>query len=160
LIPIGRGFPDLHQAGGAWSRLVEGALEMATKRRSGRFSLEEDRQLMLMASDGATVEAAAANFRASPETIERKVAKFGIQLKSAAWAERQKAVRAALLAGNAKVASRSKDPWTLEEDSQLRASLAEGQTVRMIVSQSKRTTRAIRRRAEILELSWLKAKAR
>jgi hypothetical protein len=133
---------------------------MATKRRSGRFSLEEERQLIMMASNGATVEVAAARFNASPETIERKVAKFGIQLKSSAWAERQQAARAALLAGNANVASRSREPWTPEEDNQLRASLAEGQTVRAIACHSKRTTRAIRRRAEILELSWLRAKTK
>jgi hypothetical protein len=132
---------------------------MNQKQRSGRFSLEEDRQLMLMASNGTTIEAAAAKFRASTETIARKVAKFGIQLKSSAWAERQQAARAVLLAGNAKVGSRSREPWTHEEDDQFRASWAEGQTVRSIASHSKRTTRAIRRRAEILELSWLKAKA-
>jgi hypothetical protein len=133
---------------------------MAVKRRSGRFSLEEDRQLISMASNGATIEAAAAKFGALPETITRKVAKFGIQLKSSAWSERQRAARAALLAGNRQVASRSGEPWSMEEDNQLRAELAEGQTVRAIARQSKRTTRAIRRRAEILELSWLDAKSR
>ena len=131
---------------------------MQTKKRCGRFSLEEDRELMLMASNGATVEAAAAKFRTSPDTIERKVEKFGIKLKSSAWVERQQATRAVLLAGQPKVASRSRKPWTLEEDDQLQVSLAKGQTVRMIASRSKRTTRAIRRRAEILKLSWLRAK--
>jgi hypothetical protein len=133
---------------------------MAAKRRSGRFSLEENRQLMSMASNGATIEAAAAKFGALPETIKRKVAKLGIELKGSAWSERQRAARAALLAGNAQVASRSGEPWTVEEDNQLRASLAEGQTVRTIAGHSKRTTRAIRRRAEILELSWRDAKAK
>jgi hypothetical protein len=57
---------------------------MAAKRRSGRFSLEENRQLMSMASNGATIEAAAARFGALPETISRKVAKLGIRLKSSA----------------------------------------------------------------------------
>jgi hypothetical protein len=131
---------------------------MAVKRRSGRFSLEEDRQLMSTASNGATIEAAAAKFGALPETITRKVAKFGVQLKSSAWSERQQVAR--VLAGNRQVASRSGEPWSIEEDNQLRASLAEGQTVRTIARHSKRTTRAIRRRAEILELSWLDAKAK
>jgi hypothetical protein len=133
---------------------------MVAKRRSGRFSLEENRQLMSMASNGATIEAAAARFGALPETISRKVAKLGIQLKNSARSERQQAARAASLAGNTPVASRSREPWTTEEDKQLRASMAEGQTVRTIARHSKRTTRAIRRRAEILELSWLDAKAK
>jgi hypothetical protein len=133
---------------------------MAAKRRSGRFSLEENRQLMSMASNGATIEAAAARFGALPETISRKVAKLGIQLKNSARSERQQAARAALLTGSTPVASRSREPWTAEEDNQLRASVAEGQTVRTIARHSRRTTRAIRRRAEILELSWLDAKAK
>jgi hypothetical protein len=113
---------------------------------------------MLMASDGATIEAAAATFRASPETIARKVAKFGIQLKSAAQAERRQAARASLLISKPHVAARSREPWAIEEDNELRTSLAEGQTARTIANRSKRTTRAIRRRAEILGLSWLKAR--
>jgi hypothetical protein len=133
---------------------------MTAKRRSGRFSLEENRQLMSMASNGATIEAAAARFGALPETISLKVAKLGIQLKSSAWSERQRAARAALLAGKPQMASRSREPWTAEEDNELRAGLAEGQTVRTIARHSGRTTRAIRRRAEILGLSWLDAKAK
>jgi hypothetical protein len=105
---------------------------------------------MLMASNGATIEAAAAKFRASPETIARKVGKFGIQRKSSTRIERQQTARAALLSGNAGVASRAKEPWTLKEDNHLRAGLAQGQTARAIASELKRTTRAIRRRAEIL----------
>jgi hypothetical protein len=81
---------------------------------------------MLMVSNGVTIEAAVAKFRASPETIARKVGKFGIQLKSSAWIERQQTARAALLSGNTSVASRTREPWTPEEDHQLRASLAEG----------------------------------
>jgi hypothetical protein len=42
------------------------------------LSIPSDRQLILMASNGARVEAATAKFRASHETIKRKVAKFGI----------------------------------------------------------------------------------
>src|ERR1700720_1519137 len=45
---------------------------MAKKRRTGRFSLKEDRQLIQMAADLATVEEAAAILRTSVETIERK----------------------------------------------------------------------------------------
>jgi siroheme synthase (precorrin-2 oxidase/ferrochelatase) len=83
-----------------------------------------------------------------PETITRKVAKFGIQPKSSAWSECQQAARAALLVGNGQVASRSREPWTIDEDDRLRASLAEGQAVRAIARHSKRATRAICRRAE------------
>jgi hypothetical protein len=42
---------------------------MAEKRRKGRFSLKEDRQLIQMAADSATVEEAAAILRTSVETI-------------------------------------------------------------------------------------------
>ena len=62
---------------------------MASKRRLGRFSMKEDRQLIAMAATGATVAEAAAKFRTSAETIERKTEKFGIQLKRSA-AERTK----------------------------------------------------------------------
>jgi hypothetical protein len=133
---------------------------MAAKRRSGRFSLEENRQLMSMASNGATVEAAAARFGALPETIGRKVAKLGIQLKVRRG--RNGSVRRVRLCWPAtrQWRLRSREPRATEEDNQLRASVAEGQTVRPFARHSKRTTRAIRRRAEILELSWLGAKAK
>ena len=45
--------------------------EMAKKRRT-RFSLKEDRQLIQMAATSATLEEAAAIFRTSVDTIEKK----------------------------------------------------------------------------------------
>jgi hypothetical protein len=54
---------------------------MAKKRRNGRFILKEDRQLIQMAAVSATLEEAAAIFRTSVETIERKAERLGIKLK-------------------------------------------------------------------------------
>jgi hypothetical protein len=54
---------------------------MTKKRRNGRFSLKEDRQLIQMAAASATLEEAAAIFRTSVETIERKAERLGIKLK-------------------------------------------------------------------------------
>jgi hypothetical protein len=54
-------------------------------------------------------------------------------------------------------ASRSNEPRTLEEDNQLRVRMADGETARTIATHFKRTTRAVRRRAERLKLSWRKA---
>ncbi len=51
------------------------------KSRNGRFSLKEDRQLIQMAAASATLEEAAAIFRTSVETIERKAERLGIKLK-------------------------------------------------------------------------------
>ena len=51
------------------------------KSRNGRFSLKEDRQLIQMAAVSATLEEAAAIFRTSVETIERKAERLGIKLK-------------------------------------------------------------------------------
>jgi hypothetical protein len=53
---------------------------MAKKRRT-RFSLKEDRQLIQMAASSATLEKAAAIFRTSLDTIERKAKRLGIKLK-------------------------------------------------------------------------------
>jgi hypothetical protein len=55
-------------------------------------------------------------------------------------------------------APRSNEPWTSEEDNQLRILMAEGKTARTIAAHCNRSTRAIRRRTEILKLSWRKAK--
>ena len=55
---------------------------------------------------------------------------------------------------------RSNEPWTLEEDNQLRARMADGETARAVATHFERTTRAVRRRAERLKLSWRKAKGR
>ena len=54
---------------------------MAKRRGQGRFSLEEERQLIKMAAASATVEEAAAILRTSVETIERKAERLGIKLK-------------------------------------------------------------------------------
>lgn len=44
---------------------------MAKKRRHGRFGLKEERELIQMAADSATLEEAAAACRTTIETIER-----------------------------------------------------------------------------------------
>ena len=50
------------------------------KKRSGPFSLKEERQLIQMAATSARLEEAAAIFRTSVDTIENKCKKLGIQL--------------------------------------------------------------------------------
>jgi transcriptional regulator with GAF, ATPase, and Fis domain len=52
------------------------------KKRSGPFSLKEERQLIQMAATSATLEKAAAIFRTSVDTIERKAKRLGIKLKA------------------------------------------------------------------------------
>jgi hypothetical protein len=70
---------------GRRGRLPEGTEAKATKKlakkRRGRFSLEEDRQLIQMAATSATLEEAAAIFRTSVDTIEKKSKRLGIQLR-------------------------------------------------------------------------------
>jgi hypothetical protein len=51
------------------------------KKRSGRFSLKEERQLIQMAATSATLEEAAAIFRTSVDTIEKKSERLGIQFR-------------------------------------------------------------------------------
>ena len=51
------------------------------KKRSGPFSLKEDRQLIQMAATSATLEKAAAIFRTSVDAIERKAKRLRIKLK-------------------------------------------------------------------------------
>jgi hypothetical protein len=53
---------------------------MAKKRR-GRFSLKEERQLIQMAATSATLEEAAVIFRTSVDSIENKCKRLGIQLR-------------------------------------------------------------------------------
>jgi hypothetical protein len=53
---------------------------MAKKRR-GRFTWKEDRQLIQMAAASGTLEGAAATFGTSVETIKQKAEKLGIKLK-------------------------------------------------------------------------------
>ena len=52
---------------------------MAKKR--ARFTYAEDRHLIQMAAASATLEEAAATFKTSVETIQRKAEKRGIRLK-------------------------------------------------------------------------------
>jgi hypothetical protein len=54
---------------------------MARKRRPGRFTWKEDRELIAMAASGATVSELAAKFRTTVETIERKAKTLGIRIK-------------------------------------------------------------------------------
>jgi hypothetical protein len=54
---------------------------VAKRRGKGGFSLKEDRQLIQMAAASATLEEAAAVFRTSIETIERRAKRLGIKLK-------------------------------------------------------------------------------
>lgn len=56
------------------------------------------------------------------------------------------------------VTTRSRRPWSFEDDDQLRISMANGKSAPAIAVDLKRTTRAVRRRTEILKLSW-KAKS-
>jgi len=51
------------------------------KKRSGPFSLKEERQLIQMAATSTTLEKAAVIFRTSVDTIERKAKRLGIKLK-------------------------------------------------------------------------------
>ena len=51
------------------------------KKRSGPFSLKEERQLIQMAATSATLEEAAAIFRTSVDTVENKCKRLGIQLR-------------------------------------------------------------------------------
>jgi hypothetical protein len=51
------------------------------KKRTRRFSWKEDRQLIQMATASATLEEAAAMFRTSIETIERKAKLLGLRFK-------------------------------------------------------------------------------
>ena len=52
---------------------------MAKKR--ARFTYAEDRHLIQMAAASATLEEAAATFKTTIKTIERKARKLGIRLK-------------------------------------------------------------------------------
>jgi hypothetical protein len=51
------------------------------KKRTTRFSLKEDRQLIQMAATSATLEEAASIFRTSVDTIENRCKSLGIQLR-------------------------------------------------------------------------------
>ncbi len=51
------------------------------KKKRTRFTYEEDRQLIQMAAASATLEEAAAMFRTSIETIERKAKLLGLRIE-------------------------------------------------------------------------------
>ena len=51
------------------------------KKRSGRFSLKEERQLIQMAATSATMEEAAAILRTSVDAIEKKSERLGIEFR-------------------------------------------------------------------------------
>ena len=53
---------------------------MTGKRRQGRFSWKEDRELIAMAASGATVSQLAAKFRTTVETIRRKAKTLEVQI--------------------------------------------------------------------------------
>jgi len=62
------------------------------KKRSGRFSLKKERQLIQMAATSATLEEAAVIFQTSVDTIGTSCKRLGIQLRrrgrkapAAAW---------------------------------------------------------------------------
>jgi len=57
---------------------------MDGKRRPGRFSLKEERELIATAASGSTVSKLAAKFGRPAETIERKAIQLGIRLKGRA----------------------------------------------------------------------------
>jgi len=55
---------------------------------------------------------------------------------------------------------KSNDPWTEDEQDLLRAMILNGENAVSIARRLNRTTRAVRRRAEVLKLSWKAARAR
>jgi hypothetical protein len=56
--------------------------------------------------------------------------------------------------GNMNLIRRPRRPWKSEEDDQLRLSMTSGRSAPEIAVALERTTRSVRRRAEILKLSW------
>jgi len=54
---------------------------MVGKRRSGRFTLKNEHELIAMAANGATASEIAAKFKTSVKTIERKARALGISIR-------------------------------------------------------------------------------
>jgi DNA-binding NarL/FixJ family response regulator len=54
---------------------------MVGKRRPGRFTWKNERELIAMAVSGATASEIAAKFKTSVKTIERKARALGISLR-------------------------------------------------------------------------------
>jgi hypothetical protein len=125
-------------------------------RRVGRISLDDGRRILAMVSRDDTFEAIAMLLRRSPEAIEAKAKSLGLVRKGSAWRDQRQALCAALLSKKPEKSSlRAGKPWLPEDDRQLRRSICEGRSAREIAVQAQRTTRAVRRRAELLKLSWL-----
>jgi hypothetical protein len=54
---------------------------MVKRQKAGRFSFKEERLLLQMASERASIEAAAAKLRRPVSTIRKKALKMGVSLK-------------------------------------------------------------------------------
>jgi hypothetical protein len=55
---------------------------MVAKRRPGRFTLKDEREMIAMAANGAIASKIAAKFKTSVKTIERKARELGISIRS------------------------------------------------------------------------------
>jgi len=55
---------------------------MVGRRRPGRFTWKDEREMIAMAVNGATASEIAAKFKTSVETIERKARALGISIRS------------------------------------------------------------------------------
>jgi hypothetical protein len=55
---------------------------MVGKRRSGRFTRKDEREVIAMALGGATAPEIAAKFKTSVKTIERKARALGISIRT------------------------------------------------------------------------------
>ena len=109
-------------------------------RTTKRWTLDEDERLQSLVQAGRAYAYVAEKLKRTPAAVRGRAVKLG------------------LTADTNEAAPRAKEPWTPEEENRLRILMAEGKTARAIASHVKRTTRAIRRRAEILGLSWREAK--
>jgi len=73
--------PAVPKPSAAWSKSDLRQRNKMAKKRRGRFSLKEERQLIQMAATSATMEEAAAILRTSVDTIEKKSQRLGIEFK-------------------------------------------------------------------------------
>jgi hypothetical protein len=55
--------------------------EVMVGSRSGRFSYKQERELISMAANRATISQIAARFKTTAETIERKAKRLGISVR-------------------------------------------------------------------------------
>ena len=111
------------------------------KKKRTRFTWKEDRQLIQMAAASATLEEAAAMFRTSIETIERKAKLLGLRIEV-------RADRKRVLEGEEVMGRRS--TWTSKDDFLLRALAASGENSAAIAARLKRTAAGIRKHATSL----------